>query len=119
MTPHEQALREALTDDVLKSAAAAMNDWALPAELRCKLMRDALSRQFLPLLAQAEARGREQAQKNLNRQLDVLVEEVRKGARRKFYEAVNRRAEADMLAGRPITGAHHRALEAEIKEESQ
>jgi plasmid stability protein len=32
----------------------------------------------------------------------------------KFYADVNARAEADMLAGRPTTGAHHRALEAEI-----
>jgi hypothetical protein len=31
-----------------------------------------------------------------------------------FYERVNKRAEADILNGRPITGAHHRALEAEI-----
>jgi hypothetical protein len=31
-----------------------------------------------------------------------------------FYERVNARAEADMLNGNPITGAHHRALESEI-----
>lgn len=31
-----------------------------------------------------------------------------------FYARVNARAEADILAGRPVTGAHHRALEAEI-----
>lgn len=31
-----------------------------------------------------------------------------------FYARVNARAEADMLNGRPIAGAHHRALEAEI-----
>lgn len=31
-----------------------------------------------------------------------------------FYAAVNARAEADMLNGKPVTGAHHRALEAEI-----
>lgn len=33
---------------------------------------------------------------------------------RAFYARVNARAEADMLAGGPVTGAHHRALEAEI-----
>lgn len=32
----------------------------------------------------------------------------------RFYLAVNARAEAEMLAGKPVTGAHHRALEAEI-----
>ena len=31
-----------------------------------------------------------------------------------FVARVNARAEADMLAGRPITGAHHRALVAEL-----
>lgn len=31
-----------------------------------------------------------------------------------FYLAVNARAEWDILAGGPVTGAHHRALEAEI-----
>lgn len=31
-----------------------------------------------------------------------------------FYAAVNKRAEADMLEGKPVTGAHHRSLEAEI-----
>ena len=31
-----------------------------------------------------------------------------------FYRRVNARAEADMLNGRPVTGAHHRALETEI-----
>lgn len=31
-----------------------------------------------------------------------------------FYQRVNERAEKDMLAGNPVTGAHHRALEAEI-----
>jgi hypothetical protein len=31
-----------------------------------------------------------------------------------FYAAVNGRAEADMLAGNPLTGAHCRALQAEI-----
>jgi hypothetical protein len=31
-----------------------------------------------------------------------------------FHQAVNKRAESDMLAGNPVTGAHHRALEAEI-----
>jgi hypothetical protein len=31
-----------------------------------------------------------------------------------FYVAVNARAEAEMLNGKPVTGAHHRALEAEI-----
>ena len=32
-----------------------------------------------------------------------------------FVARVNARAEADMLAGNPITGAHHRALEAEAE----
>lgn len=32
-----------------------------------------------------------------------------------FYRRVNERAEQDMLRGNPVTGAHHRALEAEIK----
>jgi hypothetical protein len=32
----------------------------------------------------------------------------------KFYADVNARAEAEMLNGKPVTGAHHRALEAEI-----
>lgn len=32
-----------------------------------------------------------------------------------FYVKVNARAEADMLKGNPIQGAHHRALEAEIE----
>lgn len=32
---------------------------------------------------------------------------------RAFVARVNARAEADMLSGRPVTGAHHRALEAE------
>lgn len=31
-----------------------------------------------------------------------------------FYAAVNARAEADILAGGPVTGAHHRSLEFEI-----
>jgi hypothetical protein len=31
-----------------------------------------------------------------------------------FYATVNARAEAAILAGEPITGAHHRSLEAEI-----
>lgn len=33
-----------------------------------------------------------------------------------FYAAVNKRAEADIINGRPVTGAHHRALKAEIEE---
>jgi hypothetical protein len=33
-----------------------------------------------------------------------------------FYQRVNARAEADILNGNPITGAHHRALEHEIAE---
>jgi hypothetical protein len=32
-----------------------------------------------------------------------------------FVARVNARAEADMLTGNPVTGAHHRALEAELK----
>jgi hypothetical protein len=32
----------------------------------------------------------------------------------KFYTDVNARAEAEILNGKPVTGAHHRALEAEI-----
>jgi chromosome segregation ATPase len=32
----------------------------------------------------------------------------------KFYVDVNARAEAEMLNGKPVTGAHYRALEAEI-----
>lgn len=35
-------------------------------------------------------------------------------AQRDFAARVNARAEADMLAGRPVTGAHHRAIEAEL-----
>lgn len=31
-----------------------------------------------------------------------------------FYQRVNARAEADILSGNPIPGAHHRALEIEI-----
>lgn len=31
-----------------------------------------------------------------------------------FVLAVNARAEADMLAGNPVTGAHHRAIESEL-----
>lgn len=31
-------------------------------------------------------------------------------------EAVNAAAEADMLRGNPVTGAHHRAIEAKLKE---
>lgn len=31
-------------------------------------------------------------------------------------EQVNAAAEADMLRGNPITGAHHRAIEAKLKE---
>ena len=31
-----------------------------------------------------------------------------------FVDRVNARAEADMLKGRPITGAHHRAITAEL-----
>ena len=34
---------------------------------------------------------------------------------RAFVARVNARAEADMLNGRPVTGAHHRALEAEVR----
>lgn len=33
-----------------------------------------------------------------------------------FYAAVNARAEAAMMGGKPIEGAHHRALEHEIRE---
>ena len=43
-----------------------------------------------------------------------LCAEVIRAAIVEFYEQVNARAEADMLAGNPITGAHHRALEAQI-----
>lgn len=31
-----------------------------------------------------------------------------------FVARVNARAEADMLKGNPVTGAHHRAIEAEL-----
>ena len=44
--------------------------------------------------------------------VEVLEAELA-GAIPAFVARVNARAEADMLAGRPITGAHHRALEAE------
>lgn len=33
---------------------------------------------------------------------------------RAFVQRVNARAEADMLAGNPVTGAHHRAIEVEV-----
>lgn len=33
---------------------------------------------------------------------------------RAFYDRVNARAEAEILSGKPVTGAHHRALEVEI-----
>lgn len=49
--------------------------------------------------------------------LDVLAEEVsrlRREAIPEFVARVNARAEADMLNGNPITGAHHRALEVEL-----
>ena len=35
---------------------------------------------------------------------------------RDFVERVNARAEEDMLAGSPIEGAHHRAIDAELAE---
>lgn len=41
------------------------------------------------------------------REQDAQIVEV-------FVGRVNARTEADMLAGRPITGAHHRALAAEV-----
>lgn len=45
--------------------------------------------------------------------LRALEAEKRK-AIEAFVARVNARAEAEMLSGKPITGAHHRALECEL-----
>lgn len=43
-------------------------------------------------------------------------EESQHRAARELLLRINRMAEADMLAGDPITGAHHRAIEKVLKE---
>jgi hypothetical protein len=42
--------------------------------------------------------------------------EQKRAAQVEVLRAVNATAEADMLKGRPVTGAHHRAIEAKLRE---
>lgn len=44
------------------------------------------------------------------------VTQARTRAQIEILEQVNAAAEADMLRGNPVTGAHHRAIEAKLKE---
>jgi predicted RNase H-like nuclease (RuvC/YqgF family) len=45
----------------------------------------------------------------------AALADVERRAVEAFVKRVNARAEADMLAGNPVTGAHHRAIETEFR----